>query len=229
MPYRFNPIAPNSSFPDALPVINGNFAQLDGEAVTKAFNQANGQLGEVIGKLPGDTGYGITLYDSDGNTSIYIAMTDNGPVAKIAKKGKDATTALAADLTFDGTKSFIVVATGTVTFPDQSVGSGLTATATSVVIPHGASFKPAVACYAPLQLTGSSLPVFPPDFPTNLSTFMLNGSLIYQTNLIQGQVYYGVDDTNIYIGYGYINDSGSTATVKGAPITYYAYSSSASA
>lgn len=69
MPYRFSPIGANSSFSDALPVINNNFAQLDQEAITKTFKQAKGNS-VVTGKLPGESAYGTLYYDVDGNLVI---------------------------------------------------------------------------------------------------------------------------------------------------------------
>jgi hypothetical protein len=89
MPYRFNPIGGNASFSEALPVINGNFAQLDQEAVTKVFKQASGNA-IIEGKLPYDGGYGSLYYDQNGVPSIVIGILPDGTTGiAIAKPGQD--------------------------------------------------------------------------------------------------------------------------------------------
>lgn len=89
MPNRFAPIGANASFPEALPVINSNFSQLDNESVTKVFKQAGGNA-IIEGKLPYEGGYGSLYYDTDGKARILIGITPEGECdLVIAKDGKD--------------------------------------------------------------------------------------------------------------------------------------------
>jgi hypothetical protein len=89
MPYRYNPIGGNSSFSEALPVINSNFAQLDQEAVTKTFKQASGNA-IITGKLPYDGGYGTLYYDQNGIPSIVIGIMPDGTTDfVVAKPGQN--------------------------------------------------------------------------------------------------------------------------------------------
>lgn len=91
MPTRFVPLAQNSSLDDALRVINGNFAQLDNETVTKTFKQANGNA-IVEGKLPYDGGYGNLYYDSSGTPRIVIGIAPDGDIdIGVTKQGFDIT------------------------------------------------------------------------------------------------------------------------------------------
>lgn len=87
MPYRFAPIGPGSSLDQSIAIINGNFAQLDQEAVTKVFKQANGNA-IIEGKLPYDGGYGNLYYDANGIPSIIIGILPDGTTGiAIAKPG----------------------------------------------------------------------------------------------------------------------------------------------
>jgi hypothetical protein len=79
MPNRFLPLSPSASFSEALPVINGNFAQLDNETVTKTFKQANGNA-VVEGKLPYDGGYGSLYADTTGTPRILIGIAPDGEI-----------------------------------------------------------------------------------------------------------------------------------------------------
>lgn len=89
MPYIFNPIGAGSSFDQALPVINSNFAQLDQEAVTKVFKQAGGNA-IIEGRLPYDGGYGSLYYDANGIPNIVIGILPDGTTGiAIAKPGED--------------------------------------------------------------------------------------------------------------------------------------------
>lgn len=85
MPYRFSPVGANASFAEALPVINNNFAQLDGEAVTKTFKQANGNA-IIEGKLPYEGGYGNLYYDSTPLPRLLIGITPDGDVDIVKSK-----------------------------------------------------------------------------------------------------------------------------------------------
>jgi hypothetical protein len=61
MPNRFLPVSQGSSFDQALPVINGNFSQLDGETYTKVYRDSSGVPNMIMGLLP------------DGTTGLVIA------------------------------------------------------------------------------------------------------------------------------------------------------------
>lgn len=92
MPNRFVPINPGTDFDQAMAVINGNFAQLDNESVTKTFRQPGGNA-IVEGKLPYDGGYGSIYYDQNNIPIIIIGILPDGSVGIIqAKDGVDVTT-----------------------------------------------------------------------------------------------------------------------------------------
>lgn len=92
MPFRFLPITRGSSFEESLPVINGNFAQLDSESVTKTFNQPGGNS-IVQGKLPYEGGYGSIYYDTDGTPRMILGILPDGTMGfVISKEGVDVLT-----------------------------------------------------------------------------------------------------------------------------------------
>lgn len=66
MPYRFVPLGANAGLDEIRRAANANFAQLDGELVTKTYKQPGGNA-IVQGKLPGDLGYGTAYYNSDND------------------------------------------------------------------------------------------------------------------------------------------------------------------
>lgn len=85
MPYRFNPINPGTDLPQALNVVNNNFAQLDNESVTKTFKQSGGNA-IVEGKLPYDGGYGSLYYDPNGIPRLIVGITPDGDVDIVKSK-----------------------------------------------------------------------------------------------------------------------------------------------
>lgn len=85
MPNIFNPINPGTGLPQALNVINNNFARLDNETVTKTFRQANGNA-IVEGKLPYTGGYGSLYYDSTPLPRLLIGITPDGDVDIVKSK-----------------------------------------------------------------------------------------------------------------------------------------------
>lgn len=169
-------------------------------------------------------------YSSDGIPSVILGLRSSTGLRGlyVSGNGIDVTTASDGQLTFNTDKSFTVNINDTYTFPAMTLASFAPPVyAPSIAIPHNAGYTPAVNCYAPLE-TGGSLPVFPPDFPSNLITFIPNGGLIYQTGLSYHVLYYGVDATNLYLGMSYINDDSSTVVLAPVPITYFVYTSNAS-
>lgn len=182
------------------------------------FNQIN----NVIQQLNNEQTIKV-IKDSTGTPRVLIGNNNTFSGLKTSIPGVDVTTATNAQLSFSSDSSFTILKSGTFTFPPATLINGATSYATSQVIAHGATFTPAMSCFAPLQVGNASLPVYPPDFPTTLSTFMTNGGFIYQLGLAYMVVYYGANATNFYLGMAYINDSGGTLTLLGAPVTYYVY------
>ena len=87
MPNVFSPIAVGTPPDQLIAIINGNFAQLDNEVVTKVFKQANGNA-IIEGKLPYDGGYGTLYYDANGIPSTIIGILPDGSTGiAIAKPG----------------------------------------------------------------------------------------------------------------------------------------------
>lgn len=119
MPNRFTPLNPNSDMSNMVNQINQNFAQLDNENVTKVFKGANSDNKLIEGRLPNSLGYGMILYDANGLPSIYMAVDNSGnPIMKVAKPGKDATTAGNSDLIFNSSQNvFKIISTGTLSMP----------------------------------------------------------------------------------------------------------------
>jgi hypothetical protein len=179
---------------------------------------------QLVTKTDYNTGTTI-YYDNAGIPNVLIGLRSLTNIRGfyVAQSGIDVTQATNQQLVFNSEQSFTVAISGQVTFPEKSVATGSDDWATSVPIPHGVGFIPEVGCYAPLQVGGASLPVYPPDFPATLTTFMGNGSLVYQEDLAYMGVYYGVDATNLWMGLSYINDSGSTLTLLGVTVTYVVY------
>jgi len=212
MPNQFTPVTTTNQ-QAALNQINNNFRKLDAESVTKTFGGQNqdeklliGKTGDstlglsykkdeqdkiVVGKLPDGT-YGIIFYDNDGLPSIYMSITADGvPVLKVAKEGKDASSASGDDLIFSSAQDVLkVVKTGTVNIVPPAVWTSMTST--TVAIPHGLSIEPAVLAYvnnpviSGLGYTTPGLSVVPSNLYLNTS-----GNLIYSSMR--------VDSTNLYL------------------------------
>lgn len=173
-----------------------------------------------------DNTFNFRVVDTNGiGIAQFGQFPDQSIALKVAQPNIEVSTAKKAQLVFDSTSSFTVLLSGTFQFPSMTVP----ATATpffgpTQVIPHNAGYTPAVSCFASLELGGVTLPIYPPDFPTNLTTLITNGQLIFQgSGNIFVQLFYAVDNNNLYLGISYENDSASTQLILGAPITYYVY------
>lgn len=129
MPNAYSAVGPNSSIEQSMAVINGNFARLDAEVVTKTFRNAAGKNGLIIGRLPNDQGTGIILNDNDGNAAIVInvdasgtpqieTLRADGSVAKRTVRDTDyyydssGVNFMTVGVLPDGTEGFAVAATG---------------------------------------------------------------------------------------------------------------------
>jgi len=92
MPFRFVPLGANASLDEIRATANANFAQLDGELVTKTYKQSGGNA-IIEGKLPYDGGYGILIYDSTPTPRILIGIAPDGSIDIAASiSGQDITT-----------------------------------------------------------------------------------------------------------------------------------------
>lgn len=140
MPNVFMPLGTGADFDQARAVINANFAQLDNEAVTKVFKRASGNA-FVQGKLPGDTGYGFLMYDTNGLVAIACYVDSSGqPILKVAKEGYDALTATNDQLVFNSAQNvFKIVLTGTGVLDANGATAGVPITN---VIPHNLGYTP---------------------------------------------------------------------------------------
>lgn len=200
----------------------GTGITLDGNSETITVSEVNKPI-LSMGKNTDNT-FNFRVIDANGIGLAQFGQFPGGKIAlRVAKAGVEVSTASPAELVFSSDASFTIAKSGTFVFPSQMVTAGTTVYATSQIIPHGAPYVPAINCFAPLEVGGASLPVYPPDFPTTASTFIPNAGLIYQDNLVFMSVYYGTDEKNIYLGMGYINDTGGDLLILGAPVTYYAY------
>lgn len=128
MPNAYSAVGPNSSLEQSMAVINGNFARLDAEVVTKTFRNANGKNGLIMGRLSDGT-IGIILNDNDGNAAILInvdasgtpqieTLRADGSVAKRTVRDTDyyydssGVNFMTVGVLPDGTEGFAVAATG---------------------------------------------------------------------------------------------------------------------
>lgn len=145
MPNRFVPLNPGSSYEEDKKAINGNFAELDGEAVTKVFKGPNGVNALIQGRLPGDNGYGFLFNDPSDTPRVILHFdSDGNPVFKISESGVDVTTATEDQLTFNSTRNvFKVVATDTI-----SVNKPANEDAVTITLAHGLSYVPGFVAYA---------------------------------------------------------------------------------
>ncbi len=86
MPNRFIPLPQNANLEELLPVLNGNFAQLDSESVVKVFKQSNGRNAIITGRLPYDGGYGVLIYDTDGIPRVLQGIAPDGSIGLFVSK-----------------------------------------------------------------------------------------------------------------------------------------------
>lgn len=90
MPHRFLPLIYPTEMNQLLAILNKNFGELDGEAVTKVFRGPNGQVSIIEGKLPYEGGYGLLIYDEDGNSRVLAGIAPDGTIGLfVSKTGED--------------------------------------------------------------------------------------------------------------------------------------------
>jgi hypothetical protein len=196
MPYRFVPIGSTTSFQDALPVINNNFAQLDGEAVTKTFNGANGQPSFILGQLPGSLGEGLVMKDKDGNVSIAAYIdADDKPILKVAGVGKDAITGSDEDMIFNSAQDiFKIVKTDTVTL--HRAVNNMTGT---LSVAHGLGYEPIAIAYA--LLSGTYLPLpWLSTTPLGIGSMGIDKDIGFSVDATNLNLFTDVDDGGIWFG-----------------------------
>lgn len=155
MPFRFVPVGANASLQELLSVTNGNFAQLDTEAVTKVFKGPNNVNALINGKLPNNLGYGIQFSDtSDVPRIIAYIDSNNRPVFKISNDGVDVTTAANDQLIFNSQQDVLkVVATGTISI----AGANASSTRTSTLSIPALADIPAYIAFLPQSLNYGTL------------------------------------------------------------------------
>lgn len=90
MPNRFLPLRPGTSQEQLLAILNKNFGELDGETITKVYLGANNQIAIIEGKLPYEGGYGLLIYDSDGDSRVLAGIAPDGSIGLfVSKTGED--------------------------------------------------------------------------------------------------------------------------------------------
>lgn len=181
MPNRFVAIQPGTSPEQQLAMINKNFGELDAESATKLF------------------------YDVNGTPSISIGVQqDRTSRIRVAKPGKDVTTATDADLAFNSAQNvFKIVADSTVSCTAPAHTNNTT------TIAHGLSYKPAVIAFLEAGIAvGARMPL--PTW-TSLTRDDVNNVIVFRT-----WINVEVDATNLYIRY-----FNSLATVDGPCIVHY--------
>ncbi len=134
----FNKIPTTTSSAQQAAMINSNFAQLANENVIKLFRDKDGIPNIAIG------------LQSDGTSRI-----------RIAKEGRDVTTAADVDLAFNSAQNvFKIVKTGTVNLPASNVvGSD-----SAAVVAHNLGYIPAFVAFIDVGANYLSMPylhIFP--------------------------------------------------------------------
>lgn len=196
MPNKFMPIQ-NGELPAVLGQINNNFAQLDAEAVTKTFNNNQGNIGLVQGRLPNDLGTGTLLYGLDGKALIAMYVDADGqPILKVAKEGYDATTATDAQLAFNSAQNTLRIVK-TVPISVTISHTAGTADYQVVSVPHGLTFEPYYNAFNTIDATIASLwGVSSVAKRTNPTSLPVTSGLVFSYSLYQ-EAY--VDATNVYL------------------------------
>lgn len=94
MPYKFNPLNPNSDLATLIAQLNKNFAQLDQATVTQVFKK--GENNAIIFGRYADDRYGLLISDDNGVPRILIgqAPDDGRPGSWISKEGQNVLTIL---------------------------------------------------------------------------------------------------------------------------------------
>jgi len=137
MPSRFAPLNGSSDTSSQIAQLNRNFAILDGETDTKVYNSTQGKAGLIEGMLPDNLGQGILINDTNANPIIYMARNASGnPVLKVAKTGKNATTAADSDLIFNSAQNVFKVANKITITPTVPAAGAVTTTTQAHGLPH---------------------------------------------------------------------------------------------
>ena len=85
MPNNFLPIGQDTDMQNLIRAVNGNFAKIDNESVTKTFKQAGGNA-IINGKLPYSGGYGSLYYDQNNIPSIVVGILPDGSMGIVVAK-----------------------------------------------------------------------------------------------------------------------------------------------
>ena len=90
MPNRYLPLTYPMDQSQLVATLNKNFGELDGETVTKVYKGANNQIAIIEGKLPYEGGYGLLIYDSDGDSRVLVGIAPDGSIGLfVSKTGED--------------------------------------------------------------------------------------------------------------------------------------------
>lgn len=176
----------------------------------------------------------VELLFDDGTTNrLLVGQNSKGQeVISISKPGIDVTTADISGLSFSSTASFTVVLQGSFTFPSLgTVGAGMQAFSSVQTFPHNVGYIPDVNVFGPLTVGGFTLPDSPPGFPsaTTFAPLADNTSLIYQSNLANFGVTFGIDAQNLYLAITFNNDEASSQIALPLQLYYTVYNLPATA
>lgn len=207
-------------------------AGTDGSTITLGAIGSTAQIG--IGQYDSNTlevsqygqqadgSSGLKFFDANGvGIAQFIRDTAGNTSIKVASPNIEVGIATDAELVFNSNKSFTVALQDSYTFPSLgAVTTGTTAVSVTKAIPHNVGSIPDASVFAPFTVGGFALPGLPTGFPqTTAFVPITSGALVYQSNLSNSQIVWGVDATNLYLGQVFSNDESTTQTAL--PITVY--------
>lgn len=175
---------------------------------------------------------------NDGVTNrLLIGQNKAGKeVVWISKSGVDVTSAAESQLTFNSDKSFTVLLQSSYTFSSLgSIPDSTFATSAVIPIPHNSGFVPNVNFFSQQYLNNNpyspALPTLPTGYPLSKLTSVGMGTSVLQLSNSTGEAFFTLwlsfDETNLYLGLGFTNFTGTTVVASAITIYYTVYTLSA--
>jgi len=182
------------------------------------FNTAGNPIVSINNGSKGNAGF--TVYDKNGLPLALFGQYPDGSIAlKVAKSGKDVTTAATGDLIFSSANNiFKIVQVGTINIPITTAGGLFQATP----VAHGLGYQPAMTAFLTFTPGG-------PSTRAQLLPYVID-AIGGTTVTYKGSVQAAVDATYVYANAS-IDASVAAVVFSGAPslpIKYYLMAETAS-
>lgn len=139
-------------------------------------------------------------------------------LVRVATPGVNVLTATEGELTFDSSRSFIVVANSTHIIPSISVASGTNSQIQFITIPHNLGYVPSFQAYF---TDPNALFIYFQGVKTPIT-----GASIQQGLYVTYQLFANIDATNLYLFIQYSNSDSSPHTATALDISYLIYTTS---